>query len=350
MCARLSGSPDLSCAIAGVRLANPLVLASGIWGTSPTLLERAARAGAGAVTAKTCTPAPRRGHRNPTAVDWGHGLLNAMGLPNPGAREEVALLREAAERLAALGVPLIASIAADTVEEFAESAAIVSEARPALIELNISCPNVRSERGDMFASSARSAAEVTRAVKTATGIPCIVKLAPNVPDIAGIARAVAEAGADGITAVNTMPGMLVDAESGAAVLANGTGGISGPALKPVALRCVHEIAGAVDLPIVGTGGVITGQDAVEMISAGAACVGIGSAVVYRGENAFALIRDELSQWLKDHGYDCLDRIRGRTRCADRPGADRTGKERPRKDRTGKESNPPPVPTWEARRG
>ena len=124
---RHSGPPDLSCTIAGVRLATPLVLASGIWGTSPTLLERAARLGAGAVTAKTCTPVPRTGHRNPTAIDWGHGLINAMGLPNPGAAEEVALLRDAARRLSGLGVALIASIAADTAKEFGAAAATVSQ-------------------------------------------------------------------------------------------------------------------------------------------------------------------------------------------------------------------------------
>jgi dihydroorotate dehydrogenase (NAD+) catalytic subunit len=207
-----SSQPDLSCQLAGVRLSTPLVLASGIWGTSPALLERAARAGAGAVTAKTCTPAPRRGHRNPTAVSWGHGLINAMGLPNPGAEEEVDLLREAARRLSAHGAVLIASIAADSVEDFGKAAAIVSDARPALIEVNISCPNVESS-GEMFASSAEAAAAVTRQVKASTTIPILVKLSPNVADIAAIARAVAEAGADGITAINTMPGMLIDAES-----------------------------------------------------------------------------------------------------------------------------------------
>jgi len=334
MCALHSGSADLSCRIAGVRLSNPLVLASGIWGTSPTLLERAARSGAGAVTAKTCTTSARRGHRNPTAIDWGHGLINAMGLPNPGVEEEVSLLEEAARRLAPLGVPLIASISADTAEGFGKAAAIVARAGPALIEVNISCPNVQSDHGEMFAASAEEAAEVTRAVKSATSIPCIVKLSPNVPDIAAIARAVAAAGADAITAINTMPGMLVDAETGAAVLANRTGGISGPALKPIALRCVHEIAGAVDIPIIGTGGILSGVDAVEMISAGAACVGVGSAIFYRGQDAFALIRSELERWLEDRGLT-LDEIRGRTRRA---------RENP------VISNPPPVPGWEARHG
>ena len=333
MCARASGSADLSCLVAGIRLANPLVLASGIWGTSPSLLERAARAGAGAVTAKTCTPAPRRGHRNPTAVDWGYGLINAMGLPNPGAEEEVALLREAALRLASLGVPLIASISADTAEDFAVAAARVAGAGPAAIEVNISCPNVRAEHGEMFASSAEAAADVTRRVREATSLPCFVKLAPNVPDIAAIARAVVDAGADAITAINTMPGMLVDAESGSPVLANGTGGISGPALKPIALRCVHEIAAVVDVPIIGTGGVLTGEDAVEMVSAGATCVGVGSAIIYRGENAFSLIRDELSCWLSARGFGSLDDIRGRTH---RTTSARTV------------SAPPPIPTWEGR--
>jgi dihydroorotate dehydrogenase (NAD+) catalytic subunit len=258
-----------------------------------------------------------------------------MGLPNPGMYEEVELLREAAERLAPLGAALIASISADTAEEFAEAAAVVAEARPALIEVNISCPNVLSETGEMFASSAKAAAEVTRRVKAATAIPCVVKLSPNVPDIAAIAAAVADAGADVITAVNTMPGMVVDAETGQPVLANGSGGVSGPALKPIALRCVHEIAGAVRVPIIGTGGVLTGEDAVEMISAGATCVGVGSAVVYRGENAFGLILEELTRWLADRGHAGLDAVRGRTRCADRPGP---------------ASNPPPVPTWEKHRG
>jgi len=332
MCAERSSSPELSCLLAGVRLANPLVLASGIWGTSPGLLERAARSGAGAVTAKTCTLVPRRGHPNPTAIDWGHGLLNAMGLPNPGAREEVALLRESSRRLAPLGVPLIASVSADTPENFARAAAIVSEARPDLIEVNISCPNVASEHGEIFAASREAAAEVTRRVKAATSIPCVVKLAPNVSSIGSIARAVVQAGADAICAVNTMPGMLIDAESGLPVLANRTGGISGPALKPISLRCVYEIAEAVAVPIVGTGGIATGTDCVEMLMAGATCMGVGSAIFSRGEQAFSLILEELLRWLREHGVASLAEIRG---TAHRPPA-----------RGSAASNPPPVPSWE----
>jgi dihydroorotate dehydrogenase (NAD+) catalytic subunit len=324
-------SADLSCSIAGIPLKTPLVLASGIWGTSPPLLLRAARLGAGAVTAKTCTPAPRRGHGNPSAVNWGHGLLNAMGLPNPGAEEEVELLRQAKRSLVPLGVRLIANISADTTEGFAEAAAKVSRAEPDLIEVNISCPNVNAEFGENFASSPEAAAEATRAVKAATKIPCVVKLAPNVPSIARIARAVEEAGADALTAINTMPGMLVDAESGSAVLANGTGGISGPALKPIALRCVFEASGAVGLPIIGTGGVVSGEDAVEMLSVGATAVGIGSAVALRGERAIALILAELEEWLTARGFSRLEDVRGRTA---------RGMYRKR------QTNPPPVPKWD----
>jgi dihydroorotate dehydrogenase (NAD+) catalytic subunit len=324
---------DLSCSIAGVRLRSPLILASGIWGTSPALLVRAAREGAGAVTAKTCTPAPRRGHKNPTLVDWGLGLINAMGLPNPGAAEELELLREAAELLAPLQVPLIASISADTADGFGEAAAAVSRARPSLIEVNISCPNVQACNGEIFAANPASTAEVTRIVKSATSIPCVVKLAPNVPSIREIAAAAAEAGADALTVINTMPGMLIDAESGRPVLANMTGGISGPALKPIALRCVFEAFRAVRLPIIGTGGVLTGTDAVEMLMAGAAAVGVGSAIVYRGDKAISLIARELEQWLAVHGFRRLEEIRGAAHRG-------TGWK--------KESNPPPVPGREGK--
>ena len=175
-----------------------------------------------------------------------------------------------------MGVPLIASIFASTIDQFGQVAAIISQAEPDLIEVNISCPNVGDEFGTPFAGSPESAAAVTRKVKKATQIPYIIKLAPNVPNIARIAAAVVEAGADAITAINTMPGMIIDARAGRPVLSNRMGGISGRALKPVALRCVAEIRQAVSVPIIGTGGITTGMDAAEMLMAGATVVGIGS--------------------------------------------------------------------------
>ena len=191
---------DVTCELLGMRLRNPIVLASGILGTSPTLLERAARCGAGAVTAKSCGPTPRAGHPNPVALDWGGGLINAIGLTNPGAEAETPLLTRARERLEPFDVPLFASIFAGTVAEFGEVARIVAAARPHLIEVNISCPNVADEFGTPFAATCDSAAAVTAAVRAATTLPIAVKLAPNVADIARIAEAVVEAGADAITA------------------------------------------------------------------------------------------------------------------------------------------------------
>lgn len=312
--------PDLSCEFLGQHLRNPLVLASGILGTSATLLERVARAGAGAVTAKSCGPHPRAGHPNPVAVDWGHGLINAIGLTNPGAIEEAPLLAEARARLEPLGVPVWASIFAGTVAEFGEVAAIVAQARPHLIEVNISCPNVGDEFGTPFAALPDSAAAVTESVRRAVGdLPIAVKLAPNVPNIGRIAAAAVEAGADAITAINTMPGMLIDAEAARPVLSNQTGGLSGPALKPIALRCVAEIARAVSVPIVGTGGVTSGRDAAEMLLAGATAVGVGSAVWYRGVAAFAQIAAELAAFMQQQGYATLSALRGLALRNDRSG-------------------------------
>ncbi|MFQ5460297.1 MAG: dihydroorotate dehydrogenase, partial [Anaerolineae bacterium] len=301
---------DLAVEIAGVRFATPLILASGILGTDAAVMERVARAGAAGITSKSAGPRPRRGHPNPSCVDWGPGLLNAIGLANPGADAEVEVLAAARRRLAPLGVPLIASVFAASPAEFARVAATVAEAEPDLLELNVSCPNVASEVGEPFAAHPEGAAAVTRAVRAAVDLPLVVKLAPNVPDLGAIARAVQEAGADAICAINTMPGMLIDIESGRPVLANGEGGVSGAALGPVAVRAVFEIARAVDLPIIGTGGVASGADALEMIMAGATAVGIGSAVYGEGMAVFGRVADEMSRWLAERGMTLAD-ARGR---------------------------------------
>ena len=303
-------SIDLSSEFLGLTFKNPVVLASGIIGTSAELLRRAAECGAGAVTAKSCSIESRLGHPNPVAVDWGLGVINAIGLSNPGADEEVHLLREARKQLAPLGVPLIASIFAATTTEFGEVARLISQANPHLIEVNISCPNVSDEFGAPFAATCESAAAVTAVVKAATQIPISIKLAPNVPSIGRIAAAVVEAGADAITAINTMPGMLINAEAGKPVLSNKIGGLSGPALKPIALRCVAEIARAVKVPIIGTGGVTNGNDAAEMLMAGATLVGVGTAVWYRGVEALGQINTELELFMQKQGYQKLSDLRG----------------------------------------
>jgi len=301
---------DLTCRLLELELHNPIVLASGIIGTSATLLKRAAEAGAGAVTAKSCGPEPRTGHPNPITLDWGGGLINAVGLSNPGVEEEVHLLSEARALLEPLGVPLVASIFAGTVERFARVGRTIIAARPHLVEINISCPNVSDEFGTPFAATCQDAAAVTAAVKDVIDVPITVKLSPSVPNIARIAAAVVEAGADAITAVNTMPGMIICPEAGQPVLSNRVGGISGPALKPIALRCVYEIARAVRVPIIGTGGVTTGRDAAEMLMAGATAVGVGSAVWYRGVAALGEIGKELATFMESEGYTTLEEMRG----------------------------------------
>jgi dihydroorotate dehydrogenase (NAD+) catalytic subunit len=295
----------------GLDFANPLVLASGILGTEAALMERVARCGAAGITTKSCGPSPRSGHPNPTVLHWGPGLINAIGLANPGVEAEVDILRETAVRLKPLGVPLIASIFGHSVEDFGLVARRVSDAQTDLIEVNISCPNVQAEFGRPFALGAQAAAAVTRAVKRVTEIPITVKLSPNTPDLVPIARAVVEAGADALTAINTLgPGMVIDLDSGQPILANRVGGVSGPAIRPIAVRCVYELARAVNVPIVGTGGVASGRDALEMIMAGATLVGVGTAVHQRGPEVFTAIRDEMEDWMAAHGVRSLDKIRG----------------------------------------
>jgi len=302
--------PELSVTVAGVRLPNPLVLASGILGTHASLMARVAAAGAGAITAKSCGPAPRGGHVNPSCVDIGGGLLNAIGLANPGAQAEVALLVQTRALLAPMGVPLIASIFGGVVDDFARVAGIVAGAAPDMLEVNISCPNVGSEFGEPFAGSCESAAAVTRAVRSEFGGPLIIKLAPNVPDIGRIAQAVVDAGADAICAINTAPGMAIDIESGRPVLANASGGVSGPALRAIAVHAVYQVRRAVDVPIIGTGGVMTGLDAIELIQAGATAVGVGSAVAWRGVEVLGAIAREMAEWLSARALT-LEDIRGR---------------------------------------
>lgn len=303
----MAAQPDLSIELCGMKMRNPLVLASGIWGTSGMLLVRAAKAGAGAVTSKSCSLAPREGHKNPTILLLDGYVLNAVGLSNPGASEEVGELGEAKKHCAKLGVPLIASIFARSKEEFAQVAQIVMQAKPDAIELNMSCPNVASE-GKMFACVREDAAGVVGAVKEVCSVPVFAKLTPSVTDIVEIAKSVEDAGADGIVAINTMPGMLIDAKARMPILSNKEGGVSGAALKPIALRAVYSVSRAVEIPIIGTGGIMSGQDAVEMLMAGASVVGVGSAISYR-KNALGEIGAELSAFMKENGYGKISEIR-----------------------------------------
>jgi dihydroorotate dehydrogenase (NAD+) catalytic subunit len=303
---------DLSTTLCGVRLPNPTILASGILGLSHEIMVRVAQNGAGAVTTKSCSLKPRPGHHNPVVLDWGPGLINAVGLSNPGVEVMVEEIRAAKEKLAPLKVPVIASIFADTIYDFGTVARFISEAKPDLIEINISCPNIDAHYLQMFAADAYVAAQVTRRVKQNTDIPVLVKLSPNVTDLAEIAQAVVEAGADGITAINSLgPGLILDIETCRPVLAHKTGGVSGPAIRPIAVRCVRDICKAVEVPVVAVGGVTTGRDVVEMILMGATAVGIGSAIAYQGMEIFRKACDELRDYMERHDYGDLEAFLGK---------------------------------------
>ncbi|MDY6874639.1 MAG: dihydroorotate dehydrogenase [Chloroflexota bacterium] len=304
--------PDLTVNLCGVTLSNPTILASGVLGLTHEILERVASAGAGAVTTKSCSLKPRPGYPNPTILDWGPGLINAVGLSNPGVEVMVEEIRAAKERLTPLGVPVIASIFAETIYDFGTVARFISEAEPDLIEVNISCPNIDDRYRLMFAADPYVASQVTRRVKQNTEIPVLVKLSPNVTDVVEIAQAVVEAGADGITAINSLgPGLILDVDTRHPVLSHETGGVSGPAIRPIAVRCVRDLCRAVDVPVVAMGGVTTGRDVVEMLLVGATAVGIGSAIHYRGMEVFREVCGGLREYMERHGYGGIEECRGK---------------------------------------
>lgn len=300
---RLPGLIDLSTKICGKVFKNPLILASGILGTEAKLLARVANSSAGAVTTKSCGLLPREGHENPTVLAWEHGVINAVGLTNPGVEQEIKEIRELKKLVGE--TKIIASFFGSTVKEFVQVAKRLSVAEPDFLELNISCPNIESEFGQPFGVSPKDTFTVVRAVKKVSKIPIIVKLSPNVTDIKTIAKAAEDGGADALSAINTLLGMVIDIESGKPILTNKTGGISGPAIRPITVRCVYDVVSAVKIPVIGIGGVSCGEDAIQMIMAGASAVGIGSAVYYRGLNVFKKINKEIKEFMRSHNYKSI---------------------------------------------
>jgi dihydroorotate dehydrogenase (NAD+) catalytic subunit len=264
----------LSTSFAGLYLTNPTILASGIMGYSAESMNRIAKAGAGAVITKSVGREPRVGYVNPTVVQAQAGLINAMGLPNPGIDvyvEEIKFSKTI------LRVPLIVSVFGYSAEDYATVAKKAADAGADAVELNVSCPHVK-QTGAEIGQSPKLLSEVIEKVKAAVNKPLIVKLSPNVTDITILAKAAVEAGADALTAVNTLKAIAIDAETMMPILNNVKGGLSGAAIKPVALRCVYDIADAFDIPIIGCGGISNWRDAVEFFLAGASAVQIGTAV------------------------------------------------------------------------
>ncbi len=284
---------------------NPTMNAAGVLGISAPLLKRVYEGGAGAVVTKSLGPEPRSGHLNPTMVIVEGGILNAMGLPNPGAEYFVSAIKD----LRAEGIPVIASFFGASIEDFRDVAELLSEAGADALEVNVSCPNVQEELG-MLGADCLNTEKVTAAVKEVSKPPVFVKLSPNVTDIAEIAKAAELGGADAITAVNTLKGMAIDADFRRPILTNVTGGLSGPALKSVALRCVWDIAQAVDLPVIGCGGVTDWRDAVEFMLAGASAVEAGTAMRERGFGVYKEITTGIEGYLEANGFGSVKDIVG----------------------------------------
>ena len=295
----------LSTEFLGKTLPHPFLIPSGL--ARDEFLEESLKSNAAIVTFKTCTMRPYDGNPSPNFHGFQHGAINAIGLQNPGAMEtskQIIWARKTFNKV------LIASIAADNPTRFSQVAAMVQAAGPDFIEVNLSCPNVTGKKAYYTESPRDTSSAISAVLKTSTS-PIIAKLGPT-DNIVEVAQAAVAAGASAICAINTLPGLIIDLETRQSVLSNVVGGISGPALKPVALRCVYELSQAVDVPIIGLGGISNERDALEMILAGATVVGIATAAWHQGITfTFEEMPRRMESWLKQNEYESLDDFKSR---------------------------------------
>ncbi|MGD0794277.1 MAG: dihydroorotate dehydrogenase [Dehalococcoidales bacterium] len=293
----------------GLRLANPVMTASGTFGYGTEYSQLFDTQRLGAIICKGTTLEPREGNEQPRLVETTGGVINSIGLQNIGVE---ALVREKAPLWAKWRVPVIVNIAGDTVDEYGDLAKRLDSVKGvSALEVNISCPNVRAGCA-LFGASPDSAAAVTAAVRAATTLPVFVKLTPNAGDIVSVARAVAGAGADAVSLINSVKGMAIDISQRRPAIGNITGGLSGPAIKPLALAMVYEVAGAVDIPVIGIGGIATAADALEFIMAGASAVQVGSAT-FRNPRAALDVLEGIERFMEKEGLKKLSEIIGAAR-------------------------------------
>ncbi|MCG8573169.1 MAG: dihydroorotate dehydrogenase [Spirochaetes bacterium] len=275
------------------------ILASGILGTTGWSMAKVASAGAGGITCKSISLNFRHGHPTPVVQAYEHGILNAVGLSSSGidhSNHELTIVRKNSDAI------IIASVFGGTPKEFAQTVEKLDHTIIDAIELNISCPNVADEFGLPFSATPESAVSVIKIVRPVTQKPLIIKLSPNFPKLGLIAKACEEAGANGITAINTVgPGMLIDIDTFQPKLSNKRGGVSGPAILPIAIRCVHDIYKNVTIPIIGMGGITHTEDAIQMIAAGATLYGVGSGILYNGLEIFTEINQGITDFLAKKG-------------------------------------------------
>lgn len=302
-------SPNLSVCLGPLELPNPVLTASGTFGYGQEYEPFVDLAGLGAVVVKGISLLPRAGNPPPRIVETPCGMLNAIGLENVGVERFVS---DKLPYLRQRGCRVIVNILGDSVEEYCRLVERLNDAEGvSAVELNISCPNVK-KGGVAFGANERLAHELTQATRRVSRLPLIVKLSPNVTDIGLMARAVEEGGADAISLINTLIGMAISVTTRKPVLANVTGGLSGPAIKPVALRMVYQVAGQVRIPVIGIGGIATWQDAVEFILAGASAIQVGTAN-FVNPGATEVIRKGISAYLKAQGIGDVNEIIGEAR-------------------------------------
>ncbi|GEM03490.1 dihydroorotate dehydrogenase B (NAD(+)), catalytic subunit [Halolactibacillus miurensis] len=284
----------------GLALKNPIMPASGCFSFGKEYSQFYDLSKLGSIMVKAATLHKRLGNDTPRVAETKSGMLNAIGLQNPGVE---TIINEELPFLAGFDLPVIANVAGSTIEEYEQVATALRRSDIAAIELNISCPNVK-EGGVQFGTDPEVAAEVTRRVKQAANVPVYVKLSPNVTDIVAIAKAVEQAGADGLTMINTLTGMTIDLNKRRPLLSNGVGGLSGPAIKPVAIRMIYQVYEAVNIPIIGMGGVRDAEDVLEFLLAGASAVAVGTAN-FENPLVCSEIIDDLPFVLNKYGFDSV---------------------------------------------
>jgi dihydroorotate dehydrogenase (NAD+) catalytic subunit len=301
---------DLSVSLGRARLTNPIVTASGCFGSGKEMSRFVELPSLGAVVCKTVTPEPRLGISPPRGAETAAGMLNAIGLQNPGVE---AFRDDDLAWLASRGVPAIASVGGQSVEDYVRCVEAL-HGTPGLIaiEMNLSCPNLE-DRGFMFALSAERTGEVAAAARAATDLPLFCKLSPDVTDLVSIAESAVNAGADGLSLINTTLGMAIDTTSFRSKLSTGTGGLSGPAIKPIAVRCIWQVHQAMPhVPIIGMGGVASVEDAIELILAGATAVAIGTANFYDPTISERIARG-IADFCIERGISAVGDIRGQVK-------------------------------------
>jgi len=296
---------SLKVVLADIEMENPTMLASGIMGETGGSLLAMAKGGAGALVTKSIGSVPREGHKNPTLVEMEHGYLNAMGLPNPGIDN---FERELLEALKA-DVPVIGSVFGSSPEEFADLAKKMQGYGAHAVELNLSCPHAKGYGMEMGVDP-EVVANIIKAVKDAVFIPVFTKLTPNTHKLIDVAKAAEGAGADAIVAINTLKAMKIDVDMRTPVLSNRYGGLSGPATRAVGVRCVYELYEALNIPVIGVGGVEDWRSALEYILAGAVAVQIGSGVGRKGPQVFGDVCSGMSSYLSQNGFKDISQLVG----------------------------------------